>query len=328
MNSKEDGPDQGIVAMTKTALEVPEPVRRRALAEGQAGEAWLAGLAGAVGDLAIEWDLSIGRTLSGGTEAFVAEVTRADGREAVLKLRLPERDGAADELRTLLAVRGHGYADIYRHDQARGALLLERLGPKLSELGLPVDTQIEIICTTLRAAWAPRTEGAGLTTGAAKARSLGDFIETTWLELGRPCPERIIEVALRYAEARRRDFDPDSAVLAHGDAHAWNTLLVPGAGSGRFKLVDPDGLLIERAYDLGILMREWTSELMAGDPMTLGRRRCRLLSERAGVDAEPIWQWGFIERTSTALLCMKIGWEEGARDMLAVADAWARGLGR
>jgi hypothetical protein len=34
----------------------------------------------------------------------------------------------------------------------------------------------------------------------------------------------------------------------------------------------PDGLCIERAYDLGIPMREWGAELLAGDPVALGQR--------------------------------------------------------
>jgi glutamate/tyrosine decarboxylase-like PLP-dependent enzyme len=37
---------------------------------GEAGVAWLAGLDGLVRDLATEWQLSIGRILSGGTEAL------------------------------------------------------------------------------------------------------------------------------------------------------------------------------------------------------------------------------------------------------------------
>jgi streptomycin 6-kinase len=212
----------------------------------------------------------------------------ADGRKAVLKISLPGRDPSARELSALLAGRGRGYAEVYGHDQAREAMLLERLGPQLSELGWSVDAPIEVICATLRLAWTPLPEGACFTTGAEKARGLGDFIETTWLELGRPCPERTAKMALHYAEVRHHGFDPDLAVLAHGDAYAWNTLLVPGARSTRFKFVDPDGLLIERAYDLGISMREWTSELLVGDPLMLGRRRCRRLAELTGVDPEPI----------------------------------------
>jgi streptomycin 6-kinase len=310
--------------MNDAALQVPDRVRRKATALGKAGVAWLAGLDDLVSDLAAEWDLSIGGTLSGGTEAFVAEARTAEGQDAVLKIAIPGLDPTASELRTLIAAEGRGYALVFRHDAARGAMLLERLGTQLNELGLPIDAQIEVICGTLLEAWTPLPEGARFMTGAEKANTLANFIEVTWRDLGEPCSARIIDVAWRFAEVRRRAFDPTTSVLAHGDAHAWNTLVVPGDGPRRFKFVDPDGLFIERAYDLAISMREWGAELLAGDPVLLGQDRCRQLARLTGVQPEPIWQWGFIERTSNGLLLLKLGLDSLAHEFFAVADAWAR----
>jgi streptomycin 6-kinase len=268
------------------------------------------------------WGLSIGRTLPGGTEAFVSEVTMSDGRPAVLKLGVPMRETSEGALVTLLAAKGRGYAEVYAHDGPRDALLLERLGPNLASLALSVDTQIEVICETLAGAWIPSSRLHGLMTGAEKARALRTFIDDTWHQLGETCSARVIDTALTYAERRGQSYDPAAAVVAHGDAHPWNTLLVPGHPSRHFKFVDPEGLFIERGYDLGILMREWTDALLTGDPWKLGVQRCQRLSRLTGVDEASIWEWGFIERTSTALLCMKLGFD-GARDMLAVAEAWA-----
>jgi streptomycin 6-kinase len=298
-------------------------VRRKALSQGEAGKAWLAGLPAAVAALAAQWDLSPGRTLPGSTEAFVMGVIMSDGREAVLKLLRPGSDPGRGELNTFLAARGRGYAEVYAYDEAWDAMLIERLGPDLAELGWSTDAQIKAICATLREAWMPAPTDAAFMNGAEKANSLGAFIEAAWLELGRPCAEQTIRMARCYAGIRRPHFDASHAVLAHGDAHAWNTLLVPRS-PGKFKFVDPVGLFIDRAYDLGILMREWTPDFLTGDPLTLGLRRCRLLAELTGIDPEPIWQWGFLERTANGLLWMQLG-EEGAREMLAVADAWARG---
>jgi len=303
------------------AIDIPEAVRLRALAPGGAGAAWLAGLAGAVADLAHAWGLAIGRTLSGGTEGLVVEATMADGRPAILKILTPGTS-TTGEVQTLLAAGGRGYAEVYAFDPAREALLLERLGPPLAALGAPVDAQIAIICATLVEAWAAAPGGAALMTGAEKARSLADFITTTWEELERPCPAGVVATARRYAERRVRAFDPRTAVLAHGDAHPWNTLLVPGAAPPRYKFVDPDGLFIERAYDLAIPMREWTEELLAGDPLARGQERCRHLARLTGVTPRPIWEWGLIERTSTGLLCLKLGLD-GGDAMLAVAERWA-----
>jgi streptomycin 6-kinase len=98
----------------------------------------------------------------------------------------------------------------------------------------------------------------------------------------------------------------------HGDVHQWNALEAPDG----FKLVDPDGLLAEAAYDLGIIMREDPVELLDGDP----RERARWLARRCGLDADAIWEWGVIERVSTGLLGTKVGLQPGGRQMLAAAD--------
>ena len=87
-------------------------------------------------------------------------------------------------------------------------------------------------------------------------------------------------------------------MLVHGDVHQWNALR---RGDG-WALVDPDGLLAEPEYDLGILMREDPVELMTGDP----RDRARWLAARTGLDATAIWEWGAAERVSTGLLCLAI----------------------
>jgi streptomycin 6-kinase len=311
--------------MKKGAVEIPDKVRRTALARGEDGLTWLAGLPRLLADLEREWNLSIGRAFSTGTESFVAEAVTPDGQKAVLKIAITGIDPFCRELHTLLAANGRGYVQVLRYDAARGVMLLERLGPQLHQIGLALDTQIEVICTTLRDAWIPLREGSQLMSGAEKASNLAAFIETAWSALGKPCSERAVNKALSFAEARRRAFDPQNAVLAHGDAHAWNTLLVSGAGPQRFKFVDPDGLFVERAYDLGISMREWPSDLLAADPLELGHRRCRLLARLSGVEAQPIWQWGFIESLSNGLLLKQKGLDKSASEFLKVVEAWAGG---
>jgi streptomycin 6-kinase len=306
------------------ALQIPDRVRRRALSLGAAGVAWLEGLDDLLRDIATEWRLSIEQILPGGTESLVVNVTTEEGQDAVLKVAIPGLDPTARQLRTLIAARGRGYVGVIRHDRARDAMLLERLGCQLAELGLPLDTQIEAICATLLQAWTPLPEGERFMTGAEKAQSHADFIARAWRELGEPCAAQIVEMACRFADIRCRAFDPESAVLAHGDPHACNTLLVPGEPQ-RFKLVDHDGLFVERAYDLSILMREWGAEFLAGDPLVLGRRRCHLLARLTGVAPDPIWQWGFIERTANGLLLLQLGLESLARESLAIVDAWAAG---
>jgi streptomycin 6-kinase len=98
---------------------------------------------------------------------------------------------------------------------------------------------------------------AGLPSGAGEARWLSEFIAATWEEVNRPCSRRVVDQDLAFAETREAAFDPEAAVLVHGDDHSANALQAPGhpPSPPRFKPADPDGLLTEPAYDLAIPMR-------------------------------------------------------------------------
>ena len=260
--------------------------------------------------------------MRGGSDSYVAATATGDGQRAVLKVALPG-DGVSHEIETLQRAEGRGYVRLLRADVERQAMLQERLGTALSRLGLPVRAQLAIICSTLRRAWAV-TPDPSFQSGADKAAWLGEFIAATWQELGRPCPEEVVACALSFADARRRAFDPDRAVLVHGDAHGTNTLEVRDEETPRgtcFKLVDPDGLFAEPACDLAVPMREYSRELLdAPDTRRAAWARCAYLSRLTAVEPRPIWEWGLIERVSTGLLALRVGWEQVGDEMLAVAE--------
>ena len=119
--------------------------------------------------------------------------------------------------------------------------------------------------------------------------------------------------SVRRADRRAAD---ERAVLVHGDVHQWNAL----ESDDGFTLVDPDGLLAEPEYDLGILMREEPAGLARARPA----ERARRLARRSGLDATAIWEWeGVVERVSTGLLCTEVELQPVGRQMLLVADAVA-----
>ncbi len=296
-----------------TMIDIPPVVRNKAVAVG--AESWLAELPKLVADLEQAWRIRVGRPFTDPTEAFVAEATCEDGTPAVLKLPVPVvTDNVRHELTVLRLAGGDGCVSLLRADEERGALLLERLGRPLSELGLPLSERLVILCDTATRIWRPAA-GCGLPTGADKGRWLVGFILRTWEELDRPCSEPAVAHALACAERRIAAHDDERAVLVHGDVHQWNTL---EAGDG-FKLVDPDGLLAEAEYDLGVRMREDPVPLLTGDPW----ERARWLAARTGRDATAIWEWGVVERVATGLLATRIDLQPVGRQMLAVADRLA-----
>ena len=295
-------------------IELPEAVRNRAIAEGHA--AWIDELDDIVQGLERDWSIELGRAYDEGTEAFVADATLADGTPAVLKVLVPRRGGAFDdhEAIVLRLAGGAGCPVLYREDRERGALLVERLGLSMFALGLPYEQRLPALCDTASRIWRP-APGAALPTTATKAAWLIDFVTTKWETLDRPCAGRTIEHAVSCGQRRLSAGDPMRPLLLHGDVHQWNALQ---AGDG-FKLVDPDGLVGEAEYDLGVILREDPDEPGAADPMATAR----WMAERYDLDATAIWEWSVIERVSTGLVATEIGLQPVGRQLLALADRLA-----
>lgn len=291
-------------------IQVPEVVRQKALAVG--ADVWLDELPLLVARLEQEWGIAVGAAYSDSTEAFVAEAICEDGTPAVLKLLVPRSgDAAENEITVLRLTDGEGCVRLLGDDAVRGALLLERLGRSLYQLGLPIRRRHEILCSAATRVWRPAPD-CGLPTGADKGRWLADFITASWEELDHPCSERAIDYALTCAGRRVNAHRDERAVLVHGDVHEWNAL----EAAGGFKLVDPDGLLAEPEYDLGVIMREDPLDLLDREP----NERARWLAARTGLDPTAIWEWGVVERVSTGLLCTRVGLQAVGGQMLAVAD--------
>jgi hypothetical protein len=131
--------------MQDIPLQLPEKARRKAESLGETGLCWLANLPRHIAEIEPCWSIKVRRPSRNGTEAFVAEVVTADRQEAVLKIVMPGIDPWHQEVRTLRAAMGRGYARPIRADDDENVMLLEPLGAQLHELGLAEERRIEII---------------------------------------------------------------------------------------------------------------------------------------------------------------------------------------
>ena len=298
-----------------TSVDLPEPVRTLARAAG--ADDWLSGLPALVARLEREWRITVGAAYEDATEAYVAAATLADGTPAVLKILVQRSHGrhAAEEITVLRLANGEGCVRLLRHDDETGAMLLERLGPSMYRVGLPIGQRHEILCLVAMRLWRP-APGSGLGTGPDKARRLVAYIDDAWERLDRPCSERAVARALAAAQRRIAGYDPERAVLLHGDVHQWNTLRAGPDDPVGWKLVDPDGVLAEPECDLGVLMREDSEELLTDDPW----ERARLLAARTGTDPAAIMDWGDLDRLANGMLCLETGLAEFGRISLAASD--------
>ncbi len=284
---------------------------------GPAGQAWTRALPRLLSILERRWSIRIGRSLPGGSASYVAGADRADGTACVVKVALIA-EGFADEAATLRRADGGGYVRLLDADLDRGALLLERLGPSLQHDARPVGEQLAVLADTLTLAWQPRDNAQPLD----KAAELHRLVSTQWERLGRPCSTAVLDRALRFAE-ELVDVEPEDLVVVHGDPHPGNLLSVPSPRPGSdtgFCFVDPDGFVADRSYDLGVVLRDWSSRLRGDHPVRVLRGYADVLAARTGADPERIWAWGFLERVSTGLHVLSIGSPAVARPLLETAE--------
>ena len=302
---------------------IPPAVIGRAKSVGETGKAWLASLESMISELESMWNITVGNVLSGGTHAFVAHADGWNGEKYVLKVDMPEDLGGefANSIAALELADGRGYPKLIAYDLARKACLLERLGKPVNQLGYSVLEQLQIICSVLQRVWEIPATGGRFTDGWESIAWFRKFIGETWEKLGRPCSRHVIEQAFTCLELREKALNPAEFVFVHGDAHGGNTLEVL-EGNG-YKLIDPDGLFYEKAYDLGVLMREWAEEYEQ-DPVEKGKQRCETLHQLTGVPKRAIWEWGYLQTVSTAFVLLQIGQNKTGQQMIRVAECWSR----
>ena len=283
-------------------------VRARVATLGDEGRVWVEALPALLDDLCRRWSLRLGRRLPGGSASYLTTVLRADGSEAVLKVALPEPEPVrvGQVAAALATADGQGCVRLLEAEPRSGALLLERLGPSLDRSGLTVEAQLDALAATLQVTWRAPDRAP-----SDRARSLAVGIRTFHTQLPGSTGTGVVEHALACAAVLAVP-DPADLVVVHGDPHPGNLLRVrhprPGAETG-WCFVDPDPFVAERAYDLGVAVRDFSSALLA-EPETAVARAwswCVRVAAASGADPGRVWAWGFLERVSTGLYVTSFG---------------------
>lgn len=296
--------------MVGVKVAVPPSLRSARTAAGEI--AWLDALPELVSEMAARWSLTIGRSCDGfGMNALVVEVTTADAMAAVLKLAPPsDAVRLALEATVLRLGNGDGCVRLLDADERRHALLLERLGPSMYDLGLPRRQRHELLLDAVQRMWRPVDPSVRLQRGSDRARWTVERLERVWEQSNRACSERVLADAIACAERRAAAHDDTRAVLCHGDLHELNALQ---AEDGTFKLIDPEGVMAEPEYDLGVLMRNAPGE----DDL---HERADWLAAVTGYDRTAIWEWGTAERVLSGLWCRIVNHQPHGDRQLADAE--------
>jgi len=209
----------------------------------------------------------------------VEPVRTRDGVAAVLKLA-PDLKG---ELAALEWFSGRGAVRVLASDPAGGAMLLERAlpGTALRDLAAHDDEAATAAAAgVMGALWRPVPAGHGFET----VREWGEDLA------GRG------RAADLYAELC--DSMGEQVVL-HGDLHHDNVLR---SGRDGWLAIDPAGVVGERAYETGALLRNpWPGFLDTPDPARTTRRRADQLAEALDLDVQRVCAWGYTQAVLAAV---------------------------
>ena len=262
--------------------------------------------------------------LTGGSSGLVGKAKNKEHQEFIIKIPLQKIDLGVEfenELKALKYADGKGYVRLLGYEETLNVAYLESLGQPLAELGFTPQEQLKIICETLQLSWVKVAETDAFPNTLEIIHWFRSYLTETWEQLDKPCTQSLLEKTHQFLQERNTAYDPNKCVLVHGDAHNLNVLQANLPDKTTFKLIDPDGIVSEPAYDLGVLMREWIEEL-AIDPVSKGLERLDFLSKETGVDKKAIWQWGLIQCVATGLVLLENNSLEEGKMMLEVAESW------
>jgi len=257
---------------------------------GQDGERWLRHLPSTLGELTRRWSLTLLPAFENLSYNYVAPAIRADGKEVVLKVGVPNKE-LSTEIESLRLMDGSGAVQLFESDLDRGAMLLERLSPGLTLYELENDEAATTIATyVMEELWISAPEDHAFPTVSDWAKGFkrlrGSFDGGTG-----PFPEDLVEKAERiFLELLASMSEP---VLLHGDLHHWNIL---SAEREPWLAIDPKGVIGEPEYEVGAWLRNpFPHILKFENPKQVMARRVEQFSESLGFDRDRLKAWGFAQ---------------------------------
>ncbi|MGH3646742.1 MAG: aminoglycoside phosphotransferase family protein [Micromonosporaceae bacterium] len=315
-----------------TSPDLPDTVGRH-----ESGREWLAGLPALIAEVRDRWALRLGQPYGGGSCAWVAPVTLADGGTAVLKIAWPHRESAG-EAEALRRWDGQGAVRLLRHDPVRHAMLLQRCQPggKLADAELPARERLLVGAELLATLWrAPAPDVRGLDCPVPGGCGLGGPVVGGF--------ERLADVAAEWAELtgerirrHRPAYDPGLValgvrllrelpasatreVILHGDFNPGNVL---DAGPDGWLVIDAKPMVGDPAYDPWPLLEQVDDVFR--QPYRVLAERTRLLADALGEDPRRIAAWAVARRVESALWYLGVGYPPGGTEKMAQLRTLAR----
>lgn len=300
-------------------VEIPAGIRQTVPGMlGAEGVTWLDALPATVQALAEGWQLQLGEPFPDLWLNYVAPARRDDGREVVLKLCAPTGEFPS-ETGALQAYGGEGAVRLLELDEPLGAMLLERVTPGEQLLTIEDDEErTRIASGVMRRITRPAPAQHPFPTAAEWAWNGMRRLRATFEGGTGPFPRRLVERAeTLFADLFASAGEP---VILHGDLHHLNIL---ASERGGWLAIDPKGVVGEREYETGALLRNPPDLLSYPNLSAIQARRIAILAEELSLDRERIRDWGVAQAVLSAWWSYEdtgTAWEHGLRVAETLAD--------
>jgi len=251
---------------------------------GDCGSEWLRALPNILEACASEWGLFVEESAFDLSYNYVVPVTCCDGTRAVIKIGLE----IEDELSALEAFHGKHSVAILKKNEARGAMLFERVNPgtTLKELQATNDEQATRIAARLiheMPVAIPSSHNFARVSDCALIleKEFDDAI----------IPKQMILKAKKLSE--ELDVSKSDEKLLHGDLHHDNILFDEKRG---WLSIDPKGVIGDPVFNAARFLRNPYHVFSTDDGLfEMTKRRVSILSETLNVDESRIIGWAYVD---------------------------------
>jgi streptomycin 6-kinase len=306
--------------VSQPADPLPEALAATVSEEFRArGGTFLDTLPARLADLAERWSVTLGPPFADLSYHYVCSVTRADGTPAVLKVGVPQNE-MRSEMAMLRLCQGSGIARLYESNFRLGGLLMERVSPGTTLVGLAEkddDASTRVAAGVMRRLWRPAPDSHAFRDLTSWFRYLWHWYERRARAIKLiPAPvfDRAVELARELITSTERP------VLLHGDLHHMNILSATESRAGRpedeWLAIDPKGLVGDAGYEV----HAFIVNPKLPDARILARR-LDILSDELGMDRSRLRDWCFARVVLNACWNMDRP-QKVARDV-AIAETFA-----
>ena len=248
---------------------------------GDKGKQWLIRLPHLVKDLAHKWDLENLKPFEDLSYNYVLSGF-CKKQPVVLKVS-PDSTRLKREAAALKVFAGQGAVSILR--ETEDALLLEQAIPGTSlKNHFPHKDQeaVEIVCHIMNKLYqSPLPEKGQFPTikDWLSALERGQGIPLTYLQKARVLKEKLLGSTAEFR-------------LLHGDLHHYNIL----ANGGDWRVIDPQGVIGEPAYEVAVFIRNPIPNLLdSPQALHIITQRIALFARLLKIEEERILQWCFVQ---------------------------------